>query len=46
MGDDQNNDRIYHFFFNGGKEGKMNIDVLLIGINLNLIYGTQGSIKM
>ena len=31
---------------NGGKEEMMNINILFMGLNLNLIYGVQESIIM
>ena len=34
------------FLKNGGKEEKMNMNVLFMSITLNLIYWAQGSINM
>ena len=41
-------DRIYYLrkWKNFGKEEKMYMNVLFIRLNLNLIYGAQGSINM
>ena len=34
------------FFKNGKKEAKMNMNVLFMRLNLNLLYGAQGSINI
>ena len=44
--DDKTNYRNYCLKKNGGKEEKINMNVVFIRINLNLLYGAQGSIDM